>query len=135
VERISSEAALEYDGHPSEDFVHYSINGETLYVSKFFNPIPLTPEILEMTGFDKVTSMEDTETKFWGRKFVILLEVKVLKSGTTLKLAGTPSKIEYLHQLQNLYFAITGEEIDVDMDKIIQAEIASNSLIDLFNKS
>jgi hypothetical protein len=113
VERISSEAALEYDGHPSEDFVHYSINGETLYVSKFFNPIPLTPEILEKAGFNM-------EGKYIWLKIDEAFELCTFASGTPgvgLYFEGQwlGDTFNYLHQIQNLFFALTGEELKIEL--------------------
>ena len=59
--------------------------------------ISLTPEILEKCGFGL---KEPSVTYVW--KFSSFGEVEI----TTCK---------YLHQLQNLYFALTGEELKVNM--------------------
>lgn len=60
-------------------------------------PIPLTPEILEKCGkTDKRFQLEFSimEGRFWYLKHYELF---------------------YLHQLQNLYFALTGEELTVNL--------------------
>lgn len=74
-----------------------------------FEPIPLTAETLEMCGFGVV---KDTtlwaKQNFYLRKYLMpdnhfYFSYKDYKSTT----------IQYLHQLQNLYFALTGEELEV----------------------
>jgi hypothetical protein len=69
-------------------------------------PIPLTPEILKKCGFKKFESgnfyhpktMFELTPKFW------------------LEDSERAVKAEYLHQLQNLYFALTGEELVVKIE-------------------
>ena len=72
--------------------------------------IPLTPEILEKCGFAKSISVGD----LW------LLRV----NDTNFMLHPTGGRFytwaysipcEYLHQLQNLFFAITGKELEVTL--------------------
>jgi len=77
------------------------------------DPIPLTPEILEKSGFKKTnvfdyvkkpillhdmtdTSFSHFET-YWGKQEFFL------------------NTVEYLHQLQNLYFALTGNELKITL--------------------
>lgn len=67
--------------------------------------IPLTPEILERCGFEK------EEPLGWYRKgFMDIFEGNPFHyaSGNSL----CPDLL-YLHQLQNLYFALTGEELEI----------------------
>ena len=69
-------------------------------------PIPLTTEVLEMCGFeDKEYTMELNGLTFsWGSRVV----------ATGLRSSWSCDQyphIKYLHQLQNLYFALTGEEL------------------------
>ena len=76
-------------------------------------PIPLTPEILEKCGFEK-----------WEDANVYQLncadEENIQIRGNEVFLAGNDActdghgfhcKCEYLHKLQNLYSALTGEEL------------------------
>jgi len=72
--------------------------------------IPLTPEILEKCGFAKLPNCFDCE------RFHIAKEDEAdywwcffNKNGAFI------NKIKYLHQLQNLYFALTGEELTINL--------------------
>ena len=80
------------------------------------HPIPLTPEILEKCGFrqqgkrnlysdGKLAFMEDAD----GFTFFIKDVSNVLYKSVA------NSKIYYLHQLQNLYFALTGDELKIEL--------------------
>ena len=77
------------------------------YYSSHFNPIPLTPEILEKCGFDrncilKISQGVNIEWSY-GK------EVWLTKEGEVIyEFENT----QYLHQLQNLYFALCGEELN-----------------------
>src|ERR1700737_4938351 len=77
-------------------------------------PIPLTPEILEKCWFEKegledpIWEMEISSfpiVRFYGKKLGILLNDRMLY-------------IETLHQLQNIYFAVDGEELKIDISSI-----------------
>jgi hypothetical protein len=90
-------------------------------------PIPLTPEILEKCGFDVVhktnnhyaindpngikdshkISVFPTINNQWHIAFSDTLNGYNDYTPTT--------KIQYLHQLQNLYFALTGEELECNL--------------------
>lgn len=63
----------------------------------FLNPISLTEEILLKCGFEKTKEIDSWELKGFG--FVDI---------------STP-QCKYLHQLQNLYFALTGEELTINL--------------------
>jgi hypothetical protein len=79
-----------------------------------FHPIPLTPEILEKCGFEK--DGEDFFIIKIGRKsFSIYVEdipdiVYSPDIGVPHNSLNAP--IDYLHQLQNLYFSLTGVELN-----------------------
>lgn len=71
-------------------------------------PIPLTEEWLERFGFEKTTSgisaflKTESVTFWWGGHFVNMSD-----NETQYNLVN----VSYVHQLQNLYFALTGEEL------------------------
>lgn len=76
-------------------------------------PIPLTEECLLKFGFEKCLN------GFWCAKE--LLNVKISKHFVTeIYLSGSDTDlafngIQYIHQLQNLYFALTGEELTLSV--------------------
>lgn len=66
-----------------------------------FEPIELTPEILEKIKFSGMIfpaqlSVSNTGKYYWGN--VVDIEIK------------------HLHQLQNLYFALTGTELEINLN-------------------
>lgn len=67
-----------------------------------YNPVPLTDEWFLKARFVKLNSLNDT---VYYKKNAIRL-----KKGIDCYEFGS-TKIKYLHQLQNLYFALTGEEL------------------------
>ena len=75
-------------------------SGSQLNVTDNLKPIPLTPEILEKakfsgTIFPAQLSIGETGKIYWGN--------------------GVNIEIKYLHQLQNLYFELTGEELAIEL--------------------
>ena len=78
-------------------------------------PIPLTPEILEKCGFERrnygwiINKLKEANDSYFG-----LFYINDNAGDLSLKLnsAYCPcAEIKHLHQLQNLYFALTGEEL------------------------
>lgn len=70
-------------------------------------PIPLTEQWLLKFGF------ESSRCKFWWNLGKFLLKNR----NTYFGFIGSEiiAKIEYVHQLQNLYFALTGEELEISL--------------------
>lgn len=74
-------------------------------------PIPLTEEWLVRFGFEKCLN------GFWCEKD--FLNVKLIDSDIVIFISGTDhdlnihSKVQYVHQLQNLYFALTNQELTI----------------------
>lgn len=73
-----------------------------------YEPIELTPEILIDCGFEKGLD------HFW---YSPNIEIGVLfhDSGLTVTTQSVSRPVTHLHQLQNLYFALTGEELTVNL--------------------
>jgi len=82
-------------------------------------PIPLTEEWLERFGFEDL-SKERYSNYYKNNGKVWILNVTI---GTENWWCGSPSDIngkskhlrnvEFVHQLQNLYFALTGQELEL----------------------
>jgi hypothetical protein len=70
--------------------------------------IPLTPEILEKCGFETPDGYIDT-VKY---KDGVMID---FNRGKYLLRENNRIEIKYLHQLQNLYFSLTGEELEVKL--------------------
>ena len=89
------------------------------YDTDFVAGIPLTPEILEKCGFVKELGKIDIfiqgRLRLWlgvrGETLCYLVE----EDTTTGHFI--PNGIAYLHQLQNIYFALTGEELKVNLNE------------------
>ncbi len=80
-----------------------------------FQPIPLTPEILEKCGFEKDEHDFELKINFEAR-LKWSAEDNPAKEVTLWLHNDYPAQsIFYLHQLQNLYFALTGEELEVKL--------------------
>jgi hypothetical protein len=86
-----------------------------VYVDKYASvrphsatPIPLAPEILEAAGFEK------------GNDFWIYKGWKLWHDGKGFYHINTETftQFDYLHQIQNYYFAISQEELQIDTTKL-----------------
>jgi hypothetical protein len=86
---------------------------------KHLNPIPLTEEWLLKFGFEKgyeelTLHLNDGKHGYLGGKIEYIPKTHQCSSWSGLGSwddYGFISNIEYVHQLQNLYFALTGEEL------------------------
>lgn len=106
------------DNYGINDWQDMGASGSLLF--DYINGIPLTPEILESCGFEKFSAigllkcyaiMIDKENE-------IELLITVGQQYAFMELPGWQNqnnKLNYLHQLQNLYFALTGEELTVNL--------------------
>lgn len=89
------------------------------------HPIPLTPEILEKAGFEhhyyKADSEGQTDSEWWtikaGKGLWGKNEITIVKfeEGLTYSCHATRAECQYVHQLQNLYHALTGEELTIEL--------------------
>ena len=74
-------------------------------------PIPLTEEWLLKFGFER-TDLIDNSNDDWTWLFYQKDSIYIDGSDLTIETAtGIVIKVEYVHQLQNLYFALTNEEL------------------------
>ena len=73
----------------------------------FLKPILLTPQVLEKCGFKR-------DWHGYALDNIYSLSFSVTKNGEFLACFGDKTVgviVKHLHQLQNLYFALTGEEL------------------------
>ena len=83
--------------------------------SQFIDPIPLTEEILLKFGFEKIKSDEYPHKYIINKYMSDEVEIENLNSQNCFIFSHgkkfSSIKIEYVHQLQNLYFSLTGKEL------------------------
>lgn len=73
-------------------------------------PIPLTDEWLEKFGFNKFPNQKKYDMdNFWACG---------LRNGNEWHFEDLECFVKYVHQLQNLFFALTGEELTIKEDKL-----------------
>jgi hypothetical protein len=105
---------------------YVTITGDILFavyndieINKNYHAIPLTPEILEKAGFVKVDADKyllifegdwHLEAEDMGEQYDIWLYEDDKNKSLPIAL-----NYKYLHQLQNLYFALTGEELTANL--------------------
>lgn len=121
-----------YDGDEHEqvtvvgqvyDRVHIQLptGGGTDVDIKTIEPIPLTPEWLGKFGF--VTMDNEYDYIDWGREDTYL-KFSFIQSGLPVDqqpfifeydqgMGDQKIELKFVHQLQNLYFALTGEELTI----------------------
>lgn len=84
----------------------------------WFKPIPLTEDILLKCGFKKEKVSSYGGADMWQGMGAYSYNGEWIFSGDyrCLHLVGYfNTQINYLHQLQNLYFALTGEELTIKL--------------------
>lgn len=101
-----------FDSETGHNFVQatYSL----LNAENFIDPIPLTPEILERCGFN----FDEVQMNIPGHDYEFVFDKDGLKYGYHGEdgfIRETRQPMLYLHQLQNLYFALTGEELEIKL--------------------
>jgi hypothetical protein len=74
----------------------------TIQMAHNYNPIPLTAEVLKKCNIPYVSKIEVFIEAFD-------LHRRIIFDG------HSNCGVKYLHQLQNLYFALTGEELNVKL--------------------
>lgn len=83
---------------------------------EWINPIPLTPEILEKCGWTYNNESDLFEIYGDARMSMVFREnVQSYVMFNSILKALIAKRITYIHQLQNLFFALTGEELTVNL--------------------
>lgn len=95
IEEIDQKGIVVTDGH------------ETVWIElEHFAPIPLTEKWLVKFGFKKVMRKDNYITYNNGIK-----RISINSNGSVMR--GHGIWFKYVHQLQNLYFALTGTELTI----------------------
>lgn len=74
------------------------------------NPIPLTKEWFENFGFKYY---KGNSRGYYVMRYGNRVKFRFIKHHDCYMIDGHNAKIKYVHQLQNLYFALTGEELEI----------------------
>lgn len=105
---------IEITGQDIADF----FSGKLNEIGVELKPIPLTEDIIIKMGFNSPYKNEEGNIDYWSKDLDASIEVETADSGfTTEKLfrynvSQTRKKpIIYVHQLQNLHFALKGTEL------------------------
>lgn len=114
--RIGNFVELTCEGHEDEpDLVIWGIEDYEYYDYRMndINPIPITEEWLVKCGFEKRIDriIQPSEIHYVLGKFILLESVR----GFVLCDIGIHIVVLYLHQLQNLYFALTNTELTINL--------------------
>ena len=100
--------------HVNSDYVAArSKNGS--WGQNLFEPIPLTPEILEKAGAYVSKIMSGYVLPLKGKTEIIRIHKTIIADGYYWEWGTHAVKLGHLHQLQNLYFALTGEELNIEL--------------------
>jgi len=102
----------------SDQLEEFTIESDTLFdesdgdcMEKHIKPIPLTEEWLEKFGFER----KGFHFNKYGLQIIIADEndflIEYSFSGIRYNNVNLVVRIKHIHQLQNLYFALTGEEL------------------------
>lgn len=93
-------------------------NGFTWFECQKLNPIPLTPEVLAKCGFEKGKAQSGGYYGYSNGRMEIDNKFQMWLYDGRIDDSSTKEywpAMEYLHQLQNLYFALTGEELTITL--------------------
>lgn len=103
---ITNITAIEY--HKDLSYVCTPISGSI--TENQIEPIQLTEEWLIKFGFKRNERIGSFDT------YIVLMKESLSvnnKMGMYFKNQRVPNNIKYVHQLQNLYYALTGEELTI----------------------
>lgn len=118
---LFSDKKIKYEGYEMDDFQVEYENNESIYLSSVINPIPLTEEWLVKFGFKEQIGWY----KFIGGEWVNSIEVshndlnkwycyyRNFNKGTADDFVLLRNDLKYVHQLQNVYFALSSIELSL----------------------
>ena len=96
------------------------------YGMQTYTPVQLTPEILEKMGFKKIQYLINkiAYEGYMNKYFIfhkahngnVLLDFNTRQAiSAYCDVDKTQTHLKYVHQLQNLYFALTGNELEINL--------------------
>jgi hypothetical protein len=106
IECLKTKEYVEWDGSDKEQ-MFFSLKGELCYTCDEVNGVPLTSEILKQCGFEN-GKLGNFQIGYNGDDFI--------QAQMSVPFEDKLIKVKYLHQLQNLFYAIMGEELQIDLE-------------------
>lgn len=106
-ERVKSETILNFEKHSDHNLIKEN-----------FKPIPLTEDILLKCGFSVITENSAGKRYAYVVNGIYSSDLSFTYWTTTKekgKFFRGDLQLKSLHQLQNLYFALTGEELTINL--------------------
>lgn len=105
-----------------EKSIHYANDEYESYATEdFIQPIELTEEVLTKIGFEKNTiygsvieyfPIDDNLARIYCTKEKQNFKIQIVRKNITETIV---KYIKYLHQLQNAYYCLTNEELEVEL--------------------
>lgn len=97
----------------SHDIESLDVHGYIEHGDEVLKPIPLTEEILLKAGFKEDDGFFYMNEVVGFNTFCLIRDGDMFELYHDATVISCCSYIYYVHQLQNLYFALTGEELDI----------------------
>lgn len=124
--RIGNLVYLKYADYPNpivhtiDGFDIFAIEGKKLRKRGVkILPIPLSENILLNVGFVKIVH-DSTKEEYWHRRFIGEIteycpSITIWKNLTRVEKFSIGEHLEFVHQLQNLYFTLTSKELEINL--------------------
>lgn len=105
------------DAYFAAEIKPYQVKGFDLYGGRYdyFEPIPLTPDILKKCGFMRDRNgwnLPSTQFSLTDKFYPCWLDRMLWPQDIN---DFREQRLNYLHQLQNLYFALTAKELEIKL--------------------
>jgi hypothetical protein len=79
----------------------------------YIEPIPITPSILEKAGFELELKFESGD--YWFHEKMRTFAASRMYIYLPYSLFDSMAPCKYVHQLQNLYWVLVGEELEISL--------------------
>jgi hypothetical protein len=94
-------------------FITESVEIDAIAENPLYEPIPLTPEILEKAGFELELKFESGD--YWFHEKMRTFAASRMYIYLPYSLFDSMAPCKYVHQLQNLYWVLVGEELEISL--------------------
>ncbi len=100
----------------ASDFPFLQLAEKSNAIEAHYMPFPLSIDLLENSGF-KRPIVNGEPIPFFKKSRYTIFEIKPGIFEFTIDAAILFKKMEYLHQLQNVYYFLVGEELVIELHK------------------